>query len=72
MEAAFKGAKLLSDTGCMVKVAQMPGGMDPDEYIRRYGGELFKKDILSGAISMTAFRLQMIKTRYQMNDEGQR
>ncbi len=71
MEAAFKGAKILSDAGCMVKVAQMPGGMDPDEYIRRYGGELFKKDILLAASSMTAFRLQMIKTKYQMNDEGQ-
>lgn len=72
MEAAFKGAKILSDMGCLVKVAQMPGGMDPDEYIRQYGGERFKKDILSTAISMTAFRLQMIKRKYQMNDEGQR
>lgn len=72
MEAAFKGARLLSDAGCMVKVAQMPGGMDPDDYIRKYGGESFKQDILAGASSMVAFRLQMIRTRYQMNDEGQR
>lgn len=72
MEASFKGAHLLSEAGCLVKVAQMPGGLDPDEYIRQYGGDAFKKEIIAGSTSMTAFRLQMIRTHYQMNDEEQR
>ncbi|BAU27271.1 DNA primase [Aneurinibacillus soli] len=70
--AAFKAADLLEKAGCFVKVAQMPGGMDPDDYIRKYGGERFRNDILLHASSVMAFRLQVIRSRYALSDETER
>lgn len=72
IEAAFKGADLLVAAGCSVKVAQMPKGMDPDDYIRQYGGERFKQEILLNASSLTAYRLHVIRSRYTLNDETER
>ncbi|WP_047154959.1 DNA primase [Aneurinibacillus tyrosinisolvens] len=72
IEAAFKGAELLVAAGCLVKVAQMPQGMDPDDYIRQYGADRFKQDILLNASSLTAYRLHVICSRYNMQDETQR
>ncbi|MBN6186160.1 DNA primase [Aneurinibacillus sp. BA2021] len=69
IEAAFKGADLLVSAGCTVKVAQMPQGMDPDDYIRQYGGEKFKQDILLNAASLTAYRLQVIRSHHALHDE---
>ncbi|GEN33221.1 DNA primase [Aneurinibacillus danicus] len=72
IEAAFKGADLLVAAGCTVKVAQMPKGMDPDDYIRQYGGERFRQEILLNAASLTAYRLQVIRSRYALHDETER
>ncbi|MFT9848669.1 DNA primase [Aneurinibacillus sp. REN35] len=69
IEAAFKGADLLVSAGCTVKVAQMPQGMDPDDYIRQYGGDKFKQDILLNAASLTAYRLQVIRSHHTLHDE---
>lgn len=69
IEAAFKGAQQLVGAGCTVKVAQMPSGMDPDEYIGKYGPERFKQDILLNTLSLTAYRLQVIQSRYDTKDE---
>ncbi|MED0674773.1 DNA primase [Aneurinibacillus thermoaerophilus] len=72
IEAAFKGADLLVAAGCTVKVAQMPKGMDPDDYIRQHGGEKFKQEILLNAFSLPSYRLQVIRSRYALNDETER
>ncbi|WP_027415837.1 DNA primase [Aneurinibacillus terranovensis] len=72
IEAAFKGAELLVNAGCAVKVAQMPAGMDPDEYIQKYGAERFKQDILLNTMSLTAYRLQVIRSHYDVKDETER
>jgi DNA primase len=69
IEAAFKGAEQLVGAGCTVKVAQMPRGMDPDEYIGKYGADRFKQDILLNTLSLTAYRLQVIQSRYDTKDE---
>ncbi|WP_442870486.1 hypothetical protein [Aneurinibacillus sp. Ricciae_BoGa-3] len=47
----------------------MPSGMDPDEYIGKYGPERFKQDILLNTLSLTAYRLQVIQSRYDTKDE---
>jgi DNA primase len=37
INAAIKGANLLTEAGLYVKVAAMPDGLDPDEYLNKYG-----------------------------------
>lgn len=70
--ATLRSLDLLKAQGCIVKVAQMPVGMDPDDYIRKYGGDVFIRDILSSAVSLTAFKLQMVQKGVDLNDEDEK
>lgn len=70
--AAFRGIELLKNEGCTVKVAQMPLGLDPDDYIRRFGGTAFKEEILAAAMPLTAFKLESLKKKYHLQDEDER
>jgi len=38
-QATLRGIDLLVETGLQVRVAQLPQGVDPDEYLRAYGRE---------------------------------
>lgn len=71
-QATLRGIQRLKDVGCMVKVAQMPLGLDPDDYIRKYGKTAFQEQILDQPISMTQFQLDNIKKKYHLQDEDQR
>ena len=70
--AAFRGIELLKNEGCTVKVAQMPLGLDPDDYIRRFGKTAVKEEILAAAMPLTAFKLEILKKKYDLQDEDER
>ncbi|WP_131924134.1 DNA primase [Hazenella coriacea] len=70
--AAARGLEILRQHGLTIKVAQVPLGKDPDEYIREFGGNAFKEEILAGTLSLTAFKLESLKKNYQLQDEDQR
>jgi DNA primase len=70
--AAARALELLRKQECTVKVAQMPLGLDPDDYIRRFGGTAFKEEVLSAALSLTAFKLESLKRNYNLQDEDER
>ena len=57
LKAALRSALILTEEGLFVKVATLPDGLDPDEYIARYGKEKFET-ILDGAQDLIAFALQ--------------
>ena len=57
LKAALRGAQILTEEGFFVKVAGLPGGLDPDEYIIQYGKEKFEA-ILDGAQDLIAFALE--------------
>lgn len=71
-KAALRGLDVLKNQGCSVKVAQMPADMDPDDYIRAYGGEAFRQNILTAAVPLTAFKLQQLHKGVDLNDEDQK
>lgn len=66
--ASIKGIELLRKAGCMVKVAVLPSGMDPDTYIREKGKESFLYDVLAQAEAITQFRLRSMRSRYDLSD----
>jgi DNA primase len=70
--AALRGLDLLKKYDLTVKVAKMPAGMDPDDYIRRFGGTAFREEILSDSLSLTAFKLESLKKNYDLQDEDGR
>ena len=60
IKAALRGALILIEQGMFVKVASLSEGLDPDEFIAKYGKEQFE-NILSQAQDLIAFhtRLQL-------------
>ena len=46
IEAALELAICFNNAGCQVKVAMMPDGMDPDEYIKKNGAEKFRNEVI--------------------------
>ncbi len=57
LKAALRTALILTEEGLFVKVAGLPDGLDPDEYIAKYGKEKFET-ILDGAQDLIAFALE--------------
>lgn len=57
LKAALRAALILTEQGLFVKVATLPDGLDPDEYIAKYGKENFEQ-ILDNAHELIAFAAQ--------------
>ncbi|MDR6225028.1 DNA primase [Desmospora profundinema] len=71
-QAAERGMDVLRERECVVKVARMPHGMDPDDYIGEYGADAFTDEVLAQALPFTAFKLETIKKDHNLNDEDDR
>lgn len=71
--AAYKSIALLEKEGLRVKVAWLPNGMDPDEYIAAYGADKFREEIVGRALPAFKFKLMHIRKNFNMQDrDGQR
>ncbi|WP_407268419.1 DNA primase [Radiobacillus sp. PE A8.2] len=71
-QASYKAAKLLHKIGCQTKIASMPDGLDPDEFIRTYGSERFKNEVIAASDTYMTFVMNFIKKDYNLNLEGDR
>jgi DNA primase len=72
IDAAFRAASLLEKYGRTVKIARMNEGMDPDDYISRFGGDRFRTDVIGASLTVTAFKLFYLRKNRNLNDEGDR
>lgn len=70
--AALKSIPILEQAGLQVKIAMLPPGVDPDDYIRSNGGERFVRQIVEEAASTTKFRLANLRRGYKLNEESGR
>lgn len=59
--AAMKVIPLLENVGLNIRIAVLSDGLDPDEFIRKYGAERFMRQIIEGAVSTTKFKLIYLK-----------
>ncbi|MFS0822670.1 DNA primase [Bacillus sp. 1P02SD] len=72
LDAALRASSMLLDAGCYVRVATMPNGMDPDDYINKYGAEKFKNDVIGASLTIMAFKMQYLRRGKNLQDEGER
>lgn len=72
LDAALRASSMLVDAGCYVRVATMPNGMDPDDYIKKYGAEKFKNDVIGASLTLMAFKMQSLRKGKNLQDEGER
>src|SRR5690606_5012081 len=55
--AAYKSIPLLEEAGLKVRIAPLPKGVDPDEYIEANGAKAFIDYIINEPLSVTKFKL---------------
>jgi len=72
IEAAFRAGSLLTESGITVKVAVMPDGMDPDEYIKSLGSERFRKEVIGASLTWMAFKFLYFRRGKNLQNEGDR
>ena len=58
--AILRGMEILQNMGCDIRVLQIEGAKDPDEYVVKYGPERFQKCV-ENAISLVEFKVKMLK-----------
>ena len=69
--ATWRGLKILQDSGCLVEVADLPEGNDPDGLIRQRGAAYFEETI-ARAKPLAEYRLEVLKRRHDPASEESR
>ena len=65
--ATLRGLEILQNIGCDVRILQISGAKDPDEYVIKYGPERFLKCV-EQAISLVEFKVKMLKQSLKLDN----
>lgn len=69
--ATLRGLEQLTQAGCEVKIITIPNSKDPDEFIKNYGVEEFKK-LINKALPVSEYRIQMTRNGKNLKDAKQK
>ena len=58
--ATMRGLEILNSMGCDLRILQMEGAKDPDEYVIKYGSGRFNL-LLQEAISLVEFKIKVLR-----------
>lgn len=58
--ATLRGLEILQNLGCDIRILQIEGAKDPDEFVVKYGPERFQRYV-DNAISLVEFKVKMLK-----------
>lgn len=65
--ATMRGLEILKNLGCDVRILQMEGAKDPDEYVIKYGSGGFNI-LIEQAISFVEFKIKVLKNKYNLDN----
>ena len=69
--ATERAIDILKKTGLDVRVLQMSGAKDPDEFIKKFGRDKFAK-LIEAALPAAEYRLGNVKQEFDLSDDKQR
>lgn len=72
IEAAYRAGKMLTEQNCNIRIARMPEGLDPDDYIKKYGAEKFRKDVIGASLTFMSFKMEYFRLGKNLQNEGER
>ena len=58
--ATLRGLEILQNLGCDIRILQIEGAKDPDEFVVKYGPDKFQRYV-NNAISLVEFKVKMLK-----------
>lgn len=67
--AADRASKILSDAGLEVRVLRIKDAKDPDEYIKRFGADAFKR-LLAGSETKFDFVMKNVFSKYDLESDN--
>lgn len=70
IRAALRGIEVFDGSGANVRILQVTDGKDPDEYVKKYGGEAFQK-LIEDALPAAEFRFKAMVRGRDLTDERQ-
>ena len=65
--ATMRGLEILKNLGCDVRILQMEGAKDPDEYVIKFGSGGFNL-LIEKAISFIEFKIKVLKKQYNLEN----
>lgn len=65
--ATLRGLEILKAIGCDVRILQMDGAKDPDEYVIKYGSGRFNL-LVENAISLVEFKVKILKSQLDITN----
>jgi DNA primase len=72
IEAAYRAGNLLMDADFSIKVALMPDGLDPDEYVKKNGAERFRNEVIGASLTWMSFKFLYFRRGKNLQQEGDR
>jgi len=70
--ATWRGVQVLRQAGCLVKVGRLPVGLDPDDYLRRFGGDGFRRDVIGKALLLVDYQLTSLAEHFNPEKDDDR
>ena len=67
LKAKIRAVEILQNMGCDIRILQMEGAKDPDEYIIKYGNARFK-NVIDKALSVIEFKVKLLKKDLDLNN----
>ncbi len=72
IEAAYRAGNHLHEAGFQLRVAMMPDGQDPDEYIKKNGPDKFRQEVIGASLTWMAFKFLYFRRGKNLQFEGDR
>jgi DNA primase len=71
--AAYKSIATLEKAQLHVKIAMLPDGLDPDEYIDAHGAESFQREVIESAVPTIKYKLLFERKKFNLQQvDGKR
>jgi len=72
LAATWRGLQVLRSTGNLVKIGRLPAGLDPDDFINKFGGEAFRERVLGAALLLSHWQLQVLAEQHDLKKNDDR
>ncbi len=72
LKATYRAIQVLEESNCFVKVAKLPEGYDPDEFIQKNGPERFRTEVIAASLTTMAFKMIYLRRGRNLQNEAER